>query len=93
MSRAFVNEDASSEPEPQYVLPDREDPGYDEAAAWALLQGANHGNTRSAEMATGFSWGEPALVVHVERILASVIEQGDERFEQLARRFLRAGGR
>ena len=35
MSRAFVKEDAD-EPEPRYVLPKRDHPSYDDAAAWAL---------------------------------------------------------
>lgn len=91
MSRAFVNEDAS-EPDPRYVLPDRDDPGYDEAAAWALLEGANHGDSRSAEMATGYRWGEPSLVPHVRRILRKAVEQRDDRLEQLAERFLRQAG-
>ena len=89
MSRAFVNEDADQEPSPRYVLPDRTDPGYDEAAAWALLEGANHGDSRSAEIATGYTWGEPRLRTHVERILEKAREQRDERLESLARRFLR----
>jgi hypothetical protein len=42
MSRAFVNEDAGG-PEPRYRLPKRDDPGYDEAAAWALIEGAYFG--------------------------------------------------
>jgi hypothetical protein len=89
MSRAFVNEDAAQEPEPRYVLPKRDDPSYDEAAAWALIEGANAGNSRSAELATGYKWGEPALVPHVEAILQRARDEGDERTEQLAERFLR----
>lgn len=89
MSRAFVNEDADQEPAPRYVLPDRTDPDYDEAAAWALLEGANKGDSRSAEIATGYTWGEPRLRTHVERILAKALEQQDDRLESLARRFLR----
>lgn len=88
MSRAFVNEDAG-EPDPRYILPDRDDPGYDEAAAWALLEGANVGDSRSAEMATGYRWGEPKLIEHVEAIRAKAAAQGDDRLEQLAERFLR----
>ena len=57
MSRAFVNEDASG-PEPRYNLPDKSDPNYDAAAARALLVGANVGDSYSAELATGFQWGE-----------------------------------
>jgi hypothetical protein len=88
MSRAFVNEDAGGEPEPRFVLPKRDDPGYDEAAAWALLEGANVGNSRSAELATGYRWGEARLRPHVERILAKARDQGDGRLVQLAERFL-----
>ena len=88
MSRAFVNEDASG-PEPRYHLPPREDPGYDAAAAWALLEGANVGDSHGAEQATGYAWGEPRLRPHVERILAAAQTEGNERLQQLAERFLR----
>ena len=88
MSRAFVNEDAA-EPEPKYDLPNRDDPGFDEAAARALIAGANAGNSLSAENATGYRFGEARLRPHVERILAEAIREKDERVEQLARRFLR----
>lgn len=88
MSRAFVNEDAEG-PRPRYVLPKRDDPGYDEAAAWALLEGANVGDSHSAQLATGYAWGEPRLRPYVERILAQAREQGNERLQQLAERFLR----
>jgi hypothetical protein len=92
MSRAFVNEDAGSLPEPRYSLPDRDSAYYDEAAAWALLEGANAGNTRSAELATGYRWGEPALVPHMRRILDEAEEREEGRLAQLARRYLRAAG-
>jgi hypothetical protein len=88
MSRAFVNEDAEG-PKPRYVLPKRDDPGYEEAAAWALLEGANVGDSHSAQLATGYVWGEPKLRPHVERILEQAREQGNERLQQLAERFLR----
>jgi hypothetical protein len=88
MSRAFVNEDASG-PEPRYHLPARDDPGYDAAAAWALLEGANAGDSYSAELATGYRWGEPKLRPHIERILAGAIAERNERLQQLAERFLR----
>lgn len=91
MSRAFVNEDASG-PEPRYHLPPRDDPGYDAAAAWALLEGANVGDSYGAERATGYAWGEPRLRPHVERLLAEAVTQGNERLQQLARRFLHAAG-
>jgi len=89
MSRAFVNEDAASEPEPRYTLPDRDSPYYEEAAARALLEGADAGNTRSAEKATGYAWGDPALVEHMRALLAEAEDLGDERGVRLARRYLR----
>lgn len=87
MSRAFVNEDAEGR-QPTYVLPKRDDPEYDEAAAWALIEGADQGDSRSAELATGYKWGEPKLRTHVEKILGRARKQGDERLEQIAERFL-----
>lgn len=90
MSRAFVNEDAASEPEPRYVLPDPGSPHFEEAAARALLEGANAGDTLSAEKATGIAWGEPRLAPHVRAILDEAEERGDARVARLARRFLRA---
>ena len=90
MSRAFVNEDAGDGvPRRNYALPDRDDPGFDAAAAEALLEAARVGETASAEVATGYYWGEPLLHGHVRRILDRAITEGDERLEQLARRFLR----
>ncbi|MDE3151910.1 MAG: hypothetical protein KGL93_06640 [Gemmatimonadota bacterium] len=89
MSRAFVNEDAN-EPERRYVLPPRDDPGYDEAASIALLDGADVGDSYSAEQATGYKWGEPGLKPHIERLLARAEADGDDRRATLARRFLRA---
>ena len=89
MSRAFINEDAGG-PEPRYHLPPREDPGYDSAAAWALLEGANAGDSLSAEEATGYRWGEPKLRLHVERILVEAKATDNDRLQQLAERFLRA---
>jgi hypothetical protein len=88
MSRAFVNEDAGG-PERRYQLPPRADPGYDEAAALALLEGANVGDSYGAELVTGYRWGEPKLKAHVERIRAQARAEGNERLEQLAERFLR----
>jgi len=87
MSRAFVNEDAAGR-DPTYVLPKRDDPAFDEAAAWALIEGWNQGDLRGAEVATGYRWREPRLRPHIERILARAQEQNDERLEQLARMFL-----
>jgi hypothetical protein len=90
MSRAFVDEDAAGgESAGRYPLPDRADPDYDRAAARALLHGADQGDTVGAEAATGYYWGDPALFPIVERILAEAREDGDDRLEQLAERFLR----
>jgi len=90
MSRAFVNEDAGgSAPRRDYGLPARDDPGYDAAAAGALLEAARDGETESAEVATGYYWGEPRLREHVKRILARARKDGDERLIQLAERWLR----
>ena len=91
MSRAFVNEDAGSwgDPGRRFALPPRDDPGFDAAAAEALLEAARSGDTGSAEMVTGYYWGEPRLHEHVRRILVRAEAEGDDRLEQLARRFLR----
>ena len=90
MSRAFVNEDAGGDPNPTFSLPDVDSPYYDEAAAWALIQGADQGDSVSAEMATGYRWGEARLVPHMEKILDEATVAGQDRVAQLARRFLRA---
>ena len=90
MSRAFVKEDAGGEIH-RYPLPSRDDPGYDEAAARALLRGADQGDSIGAEAATGYVFGERSLRPHVERILQEARDTGDERLEQLAERFLRRG--
>ncbi len=90
MSRAFVNEDAGGgEAAAHYTLPDRADPDFDRAAARVLLRGADQGDTAGAEAATGYYWGDPTLFPHVEHILAGARDDGDDRLEQLARRFLR----
>ena len=93
MSRAFVNEDAGTGEAPRYPLPSREDPAFDAAAARALLHGADVGDTASAEAATGYYWGEPKLRPLVERVLDGAREDGNERLEQLAERFLRVSER
>jgi len=92
MSRAFVKDDAESwgDPSRRIALPDRNDPGYDEAAAQAILEAARDGQTGSAEMATGYYWGEVRLKPHVERILARALDTDDERLAQLAERFLKS---
>jgi hypothetical protein len=91
MSRAFVKED-DHEPDPDYRLPDPDSPYYEEAAAWALIQGADGGDSRGAELATGYRWGDPALVSAITKILARAEEEGEDRVAQLARRFLRTAG-
>lgn len=90
MSRAFVREESEGDrPARRYSLPPRDDPGYDLAAARALLEGARIGDTAGAEAATGYVWQEPRLRPHVERILAWAEEEGDDRLAQVAERFLR----
>ncbi len=92
MSRAFVNEDATFEPEPRYSLPERDSPYYDEAAARALLDGANVGNTRSAEQATGYAWGETDLIPHIQALMSEAADLEDDRTVTLCRRFIRKAG-
>jgi hypothetical protein len=90
MSRAFLRDDAEGEmPRRNYALPSRDDPGFDRAAARALLEAARVNETQLAERATGYYWGEPRLRPHVEEALAEAERAGDERLEQVARRFLR----
>jgi len=94
MSRAFVNDDAAGEaqPEHRYPLPPRDDPAFPLAAARALLDGANVGDSIGAEAATGFAFGSAELVPQVQIILADARTRQDERMEQLADRFLRRAG-
>jgi hypothetical protein len=87
VSRAFVKEDDGG-PERRYVLPGKDDPGYDAAAASALLEGADVGDSYGAERATGYRWGEPKLKPHVERILREARSEKNDRLAQLAERFL-----
>jgi len=90
MSRAFLRDDAEGEmPRRNYALPERDDPDFERAAARALLEAATVNETQLAERATGFYWGEPRLRPHVEKILAEAERDGNDRLEQLARRFLR----
>ena len=92
MSRAFVNEDAAEDRGPTYSLPEPDSPYYDEAAAWALIQGADEGDSLGAELATGYRWGETILIPHVQRIKEEALAQGQDRVVQLSNRFLRAAG-
>ena len=46
----------------------------------------------SAELATGYRWGEARLVSHIRGILEKAERDGQERVAQLARRFLKAAG-
>ncbi len=90
MSRAFVKEDSGwGDPGRRHSRPSRGAPGYDEAAAEALLEGARSGDTGSAESATGYYWGEKKLRPYVENIRTRAEQEGDERLAQLAERFLR----
>jgi hypothetical protein len=91
MSRAFVNEDSGhwGNPGKRFNLPDRDDPDFDRAAAEALLEAAREGDTGSAEMATGYYWGEEKLKPHVREILERIRDGNDDRLIQLAERFLR----
>jgi len=91
MSRAFVDDDRdeSGRPHRQFDLPPRDDPGFDAAAAQALLEAAREGVTGDAEQATGYYWGEARLKPHVEQALVLAEKAGDERLIELAKRFLR----
>jgi hypothetical protein len=90
MSMAFLRDDAEGEmPRRNYGLPARDDPDFDRIAARAMLEAARVGETQLAERATGYYWGEPALRPHVAALLAEAERAGDDRLEQLARRFLR----
>jgi hypothetical protein len=91
VSRAFVKEDSDGAA-PRYPLPARDDPGYPLAAARALLDGANRGDTQSAEEATGYVWGDVRLAPEIHRIRDEAINRGDDRLETLADRFLKAAG-
>ncbi len=89
MSRAFLRDDAEGEmPRRNYDLPERDDPRFDRAAARALLEAARVNETQLAERATGYYWGEPRLRSLVEEILSEAEDAGDDRLEQVARRYL-----
>lgn len=91
MSRAFVREDDGGFVAPgRFALPPPDAPGYNAAAARALIEAARDGNTASAEAATGYLWGEPRLHHHVRRLLAEAeaAPEQDRRLIRVARRFL-----
>lgn len=92
MSRAFVREDDAHVPPGNFDLPPPDDPGFDAAAARALIEAARDAATESAEVATGYRWGEPRLRKHVRRILdeaeAMPEYERDRRLVRVARRFL-----
>ena len=89
MSRAFVNEDAGGgRSHRRFDLPPRDDPSYDEAAAHALLEASLEGDTESAEVATGYYWGERKLRPHVERILTRAKAAGNSELARAAERFV-----
>jgi len=48
----------------------------------------NRRDTVGAEAATGYYWGDPALEHEVSQLLAEAREEGNERAEQLAERYL-----
>lgn len=91
MSRAFVDDDRddAGRPRREFDLPPRNDPGFDAAAARALLEAAREGVTGDAEQATGYYWGDSALKPFVLVIRDEAARSGDERLEQLASRFLK----
>ncbi|NJD09198.1 MAG: hypothetical protein FIB01_01745 [Gemmatimonadetes bacterium] len=93
MSRAFVKEDSGDVPRRRFALPEPWDPGYNAAAALALLEAARDGQMQEAEAATGYRWGEPSLHPHIRKLLdqelARPMAEQDGRYIQLARRFLR----
>ena len=76
-------------PRRNYGLPPRDDPGFDRAAARALLEAACVNETQLAERATGCYWGEPRLHPFAREVLAEAELTGNERMEQVAQRFLR----
>ena len=89
MSRAFVGEhDSWGDPGYRVSLPPRDDPGFDAAAAEAILEAARAGQTGSAEMATGYYWGESKLFGEVRKILDRARAADDERLVELCERYL-----
>jgi len=89
MSRAFVGEhDSWGDPGYRVSLPPRDDPGFDAAAAEAILEAARAGQTGSAEMATGYYWGEKRLSGEVSKILEKARTANDERLVELCERYL-----
>jgi hypothetical protein len=90
MSRAFLRDDPPDlRPQLNHRLPPRDDPGFDAAAARALLEGARVSEVLAAEDATGYAWGTARLRPFVETILAEAVAARDDRLEQVAERFLK----
>ena len=89
MSRAFTKEGGQwGDPSYRVVLPPKDDPGFDAAAAEALLEAARNGQTGSAEEATGYYWGEKKLHLLVRAIMERAIAAKDDRLVLLCERFL-----
>ena len=87
---AFLRDDPPDlRPQLNHRLPPRDDPGFDAAAARALLEGARVSEVMVAEDETGYRFGEPKLKPFVEIILAEARKERDDRLEQVAERFLR----
>ncbi|HEY4321046.1 MAG TPA: hypothetical protein VGM77_07680 [Gemmatimonadales bacterium] len=93
MSRAFVRDEGPPDPPPPaYSLPPRDDADFPRAAAAALLDGARISEIASAELATGYRWGDATLVPCILQIHAEAERRGDDRLTQVAERYLRAAG-
>jgi hypothetical protein len=89
VSRAFTKEGGQwGDPSYRVALPPKDDPGFDAAAAEALLEAARVGQTGSAEEATGYYWGEKRLHPFVRAIMERAKAAKDERLVQLCERFL-----
>jgi hypothetical protein len=54
-----------------------------------VLEAARVNETQLAERATGYYWGEPRSRPCVEEMIAAAEKAGDDRLEQVVRRFLR----
>ena len=63
-------------------MPPREDPGFEAAAAKALLEAARDGVTGDAEQATGYYWGDAKLHPYVRLILERAQEEAEDLFRE-----------